>query len=578
MSVDRRVRGGFSSATGEDLMSLNITHKLYAQVLTAVVFIIAASGLYLSQLHQTMVDDRKDMIRHVVETASSSLNHYEAQVAAGLMTPEAAQSAAREHLRALHYDGNNYVFITNIDGTCELLDVRRQTEGKSRLAEVDSNGAPFIRQIIDVAKTGGGFVSYSFKKANGGEQVYPKTSYNLLFRPWGWIVSTGVYLDDIDAAFRDRLIGVAVALVVVLALFGAVAYGLSRSITRPLSALTGAMHRLAGGDLATTVPGAERTDEIGRMAAAVQVFKDNAQRVHTLEQQQALTQEQAEASRRAAMQAMARTFEAAVLGLVNGVSAQSRDIQTTSQTMAAGVQQVAAQTAAVAAAAQQATANVQTVASAAEELSASIAEISRQVSEAASVSTTASEETARTNTMVEALAQAADKIGAVVNLITDIASQTNLLALNATIEAARAGEAGKGFAVVANEVKVLANQTARATEEISEQIATVQDQTRGAVEAIHTIAKVIGRMHQISTGIASAVEQQGAATQEIARNVAEAARGTEDVSANIAGINQTVDEAGRGWAHMLAASGDLASNAHDLRDQVNHFLDGVRTA
>jgi methyl-accepting chemotaxis protein len=216
------------------------------------------------------------------------------------------------------------------------------------------------------------------------------------------------------------------------------------------------------------------------------------------------------------------------------------------------------------------------VAAATEELSSSISEISRHVSEAAKVSTQASEETARTNTMVEGLARAADKIGEVVKLINDIASQTNLLALNATIEAARAGDAGKGFAVVAGEVKNLANQTGRATEEISSQIAAVQEETRRTVEAIRNIGSVIDQVREISSGIASAVEEQGAATQEIARNVQQAATGTQDVSANIVGISQSANDAVEGAHQILAASGDLAKNSETMRLEVTRFLDGVR--
>ena len=230
----------------------------------------------------------------------------------------------------------------------------------------------------------------------------------------------------------------------------------------------------------------------------------------------------------------------------------------------------------IASAAIQATANVQTVAAAAEQLSASIAEIGRQVADAASVSRTAAEETGRTNTMVQGLTQAADRIGEVVMLINDIAAQTNLLALNATIEAARAGEAGKGFAVVAGEVKGLATQTARATEEISAQIATVQEETRRAVEAIRKIGGVIDHVREISAGIAASIEEQGAATAEIARNVQQAAAGTQDVSTNISGVTQSVSSSGEAAGLVLASAGELARTSHLLRDRLSGFLADIR--
>ncbi|BAE52494.1 methyl-accepting chemotaxis protein [Paramagnetospirillum magneticum] len=354
------------------------------------------------------------------------------------------------------------------------------------------------------------------------------------------------------------------------------AFFISRSITNPVNAMTRAMGVLAGGDTSVEIPATGQKDEIGEMAHAVQVFKDNAIRVKAMQKEQEDAKARAEAERKQAMLNMADSFESAVMGLVKGVSAQASEMQATSQSMSAGAQQTSAQAATVAAAAQEATANVQTVAAAAEELSSSISEISRQVAEAAQVSATASEETARTNAMVQGLAHAADKIGEVVSLINDIAAQTNLLALNATIEAARAGDAGKGFAVVANEVKNLANQTARATEEISSQVGSVQEETRRAVDAIRNIATVIEQVQQISSGIASAVEEQGAATAEIARNVQEAAKGTQDVSANVQGITQTASETGAASQQVLAASGELARNSETLRAEVDKFLDGVR--
>ena len=349
-------------------------------------------------------------------------------------------------------------------------------------------------------------------------------------------------------------------------------------VTAPLSTLGNTMEGLAGGRLDLDVPGADRKDEIGEMARTVQVFKDNAIRVKAMEQEQQTAKARAEQERKRAMLDMADSFESAVMGLVKGVSAQASEMQATSQSMSSSAHQSQVQASSVAAAAEQATANVQTVASAAEELSSSISEISRQVAEAATISQSASDATQRTNEMVQGLAKAADKIGEVVSLITDIASQTNLLALNATIEAARAGEAGKGFAVVANEVKNLANQTGRATDEISAQIGAVQEETKRVVEAIGSIGKVIDQVQQISSGIASAVEEQGAATQEIARNVQQAAEGTQSVSSNIMGITEAASSTGAAAQQVLSAAGDLAKNSETLRGEVDRFLGGVRSA
>ncbi len=365
-------------------------------------------------------------------------------------------------------------------------------------------------------------------------------------------------------------------------------------ISGPLSQLEGAMKSLAEGRLDVAVPGDQRGDEVGSMARTVLVFKENAIRVKALEadtqaqraqaerdrlaaeQEQVALKEKAERDRIAALHKMADDFEKAVLGLVKGVAAQATEMQTTAQTMSHGAQQTSSRATSVASAAEQATANVETVATAAEELSSSITEITRQVSDAARIATDAASQSERTNERVQSLSDSAIKIGDVVKLINDIASQTNLLALNATIEAARAGEAGKGFAVVANEVKNLATQTAIATNEIAKQINLVQDETRHTVDAIKLIAVSISNVRQITSGIASAVEEQGAATQDIARNVTQAAGGTREVSGNVQAINANASETGAAAAQVLASATDLSRTAETLSMEMTGFLRTIR--
>ena len=347
-------------------------------------------------------------------------------------------------------------------------------------------------------------------------------------------------------------------------------------ITRPVLGLAETMEALADGDTSVEVNGTERGDEIGEMAAAVQVFKDSAIEVKRLEGEQQANKERAEKEKHEFMLKIADDFEGSVGGVVHSVSSASTEMHSSATALSETVDQTAQQSTAASAAAEEASTNVQTVASAAEELTSAISEISRQVSQSTEIASAAVSEVDGVNEKVQGLADAAQKIGEVVALITDIADQTNLLALNATIEAARAGEAGKGFAVVASEVKNLANQTAKATEEISNQIGDIQGATQDAVSAIGAIGGIISQMSEISSAIAAAVEEQGAATQEIARNVEQASNGTITVSSNIAQVNQGTEETGQSAEQMMAAAGELSEQSETLRREVDEFLSQIR--
>ncbi len=368
------------------------------------------------------------------------------------------------------------------------------------------------------------------------------------------------------------LLGSSLALLVVVG----IGWLFARSITGPVDAMTRAMGAIASGQLATSVPARRREDEIGEMAEAVQVFKDNALLMEKLQKEQAEIKQRTESERRDAMAQLAEGFEASVRSVVDGVSSAANDMKETAEVMSKAADATSRKSSAAAEAAETASGNVQSVAAAAEELSASISAIAGQVSRSAEIATSAVEEARRTNQMVQGLADAAQKIGEVIRLINDIAEQTNLLALNATIEAARAGEAGKGFAVVAGEVKNLATQTARATEEISTQIVSVQNATQSAVSAIRGIADTIGQIDDIAVSIATAVEAQGTTTLEIARSVQLAAAGTRDVTGNITGVNDTAGETGFAASQVLQAAACLTEQSIQLRDQVDSFLENIR--
>jgi methyl-accepting chemotaxis protein len=352
----------------------------------------------------------------------------------------------------------------------------------------------------------------------------------------------------------------------------------ARTIASPIKAMTVVMERLSHRDMTVEIHGVHRGDEMGVMARAVQTFKDSMLRADALAADQDRLKAQAPQDQRAAMNRTADAFEAQVGCVVAQLSSGVTELQATAQSMSSSAIQANGQASAVASAAEEASASVQTVAAAAEELTASIHEISRQVAQSAQVTGRAVADARRTDTIVRALADGAQKIGDVVQLITSIASQTNLLALNATIEAARAGDAGKGFAVVASEVKNLANQTARATEQISAQIAQIQTATGEAVQAIGAITSTIEEVSTIAGSIAAAVEEQGAATSEIARNVQQAAIGTQNVTSNIGGVSQAANDTGAAAEQVLEAAIGLSRQAEQLRADVNSFVAGVRAA
>lgn len=379
-----------------------------------------------------------------------------------------------------------------------------------------------------------------------------------------------------SAARTSFVIALAVLIAVLVASVGLVVM-VRRRICVPIVSLTSRMSRLADGEVTEAIPGAERTDEIGAMAAAVQVFKDNMIRADRLAAEKQ-AENDGKMRRAQVLDDLTRAFETKVTELIGGLSRASSTMESTAQSMTSTAVQTNSQAAVVAAASEQTSTNVQTVASATEELSSSIAEIGRQVAQSTEIAARAVDNARRTGDSARALAEGAQKIGDVVTLIQSIAEQTNLLALNATIEAARAGEAGRGFAVVASEVKSLAGQTAKATTEISEQIAAIQTASDETVAAIGNVANVIAEIDQIGTAIAAAIEEQGSATKEIARSVQEAARGTQDVNSNITGVQRAADDTGAAAKEVLDAARHLSTQSRDLAGQFDRFLVEVRAA
>ncbi len=557
---------------------LRLRTKLIALTMLSALALIAMTGVSASIIHQRMMNDRIDKLRSLVLTARGFADFLEQQVKAGTLTREQAMAEFRRELHHVRYGSkSDYFLAQTYDGLVVMHGGDARREGKPTTAHDDQGRSSAQLAAIALRHADGGVIHYSVAKP-GHAQKAQKISYVARYAPWKLDFITGSWVGDIDHAYNmvlERLVGLAV---LVLLIGGLAAWLINRDITGSLGRLRAAMAQLADGDPDTPIPGLDRQDEVHDMAGAVQVFKHNAQEMRRLTQEREQSEQRMREEKRRDMARLADTFEAQAGAAVQEVASAARRMEVTAESMTSSAERSNRRATAVVAASEQASANVQAVASAAEQLSGSVSEISRQVATSSEIASQAARDSEHTNMLVNSLADAARQIGTVTEMINEIANKTNLLALNATIEAARAGEAGKGFAVVASEVKSLANQTAKATQEITGQISTMQNATGQTVTAIQSIGTTISRLNEIAATIASAVEQQGAATQEIARNVQQAAAGTTEVSGNIAEVSAVIGETSTAATQVVDAAGALSGQSKLLRSQVDSFLAAVRAA
>ena len=550
-------------------------------VLTLVFVAVLASQVIV--LRNTVIEERRTKVFDLVEAAKKILAAYDEKAKAGKITAEQARQLAFDAIGAMRWGassdylgvygaGSDNAGVTYVHANPKYINVNRWDYK-------DNQGQLLIRNIVGKARTGGGFLEYQVPKAAGGPEL-PKLTYAGGYGEGDKLlaIQAGVYTDDIDAVVFERAVWIAAGGLAGLLVAALAAFALGRGLIGPLGAMCGVMDSLAEGDLSVEVPFVAHRNEIGRIARSLAVFKERLIETERLRAERDEAAARAGADRKSAMGRIASEFEQSVGGIVAAAASAAAEMQQSAQSLFAIAKETSRQSTTVAAAAQQTTGNVQTVAEAAEELSTSGQEISGHIARSGSIARSAVAQAGRTNTMVEGLLEATQKIGEVMGLIQNIAGQTNLLALNATIEAARAGEAGRGFAVVASEVKALSTQTAKATEEIADQIQAIRDATGGTAEAIREIGATIGEIDQIATAIAAAVEQQGASTQDIAHNVQQAAQGTRGVMQNIADVTQASGQVGTAAELVLGSAGELAKQSERLKREVESFLGTVRAA
>jgi len=548
-----------------------ISGKLYLLLGLFVVALVIVAAVNKVSLQASLLEQKRTELKHLVEIALSIAREEHAAAQRGERSQQEAQRTAASRIGQLRYGPGDYYWINDMHPRMVMHPINARLNGQDLTQNKDPNGKFLFMEFVKVVRAQGqGMVDYLWPRP-GADAPQPKLSYVAGFEPWGWIIGTGVYIDDLEAAqwaaMRTSLITIVLVLLVASVLY----WRTARSITGGVTAITGAMQSLALGDLTAPIPGVGRSDEIGAMAQAVQVFKENAAERQRLERDAAAAAT-AQDARAAHMMSQIAGFRASVEQVLTRTRSAVAELEGSSRALADRAVNAASRSERAKDSTQQTAASIQNVAAASEEMSASIAEIAGQVSTATGAVGQARSVTEQSVTQISSLAETGQKIGAVIGLIEAIAAQTNLLALNATIEAARAGEAGKGFAVVASEVKQLAGQTASATAEIAAQVTAIQSSTQKAAGTIGSIAGTMEEVERIIRNISAAVEAQTLATREISQSAQVASTGTGALTETVQDVATVIQQTATTATAVRERTDDLSMESRRLADEVERFI------
>jgi methyl-accepting chemotaxis protein len=522
---------------------MSLKTKFRLMIVLAGCALLAISVAWVTSERASILHEKQEKVRNLVDLPYSFILQQHELEKNGSLSRQEAQKRCLELINAMRYEGGNYLWINDMQPRMVMHPTKPELDGKDLSDFKDKNGTRLFVEAVNVVKEhGSGYVSYVWPKPGlDPNKQLPKLSFVKRFEPWGWIIGTGIYIDDVDAAWREialKAAGLGLASIILLLIVSSL---VSRSIFRRLTGILQRIHDVGEGDLTQRIA-TSSNDEVAQVEKGFNIF---IEKIH---------------------------------GIISHVSEDARELanagkefSNTSLQISANSEETSAQANTVSSSTEQVSRSLQTLAAGADEMSSTIKDIAKNATEAAKVAQNAVQMAQETNATVGKLGASSAEIGQVIKVITAIAQQTNLLALNATIEAARAGEAGKGFAVVANEVKELARQTAKATEDISRKITAIREDTNGAVEAIGTISGVINQINDISNAIAAAVEEQSATTNEMTRNVTEAAKGSGEISENVHGMAQAAQSTSASAHESQQAAQALAQMSAKLRGLVDQF-------